>query len=81
MPARILLRDEQRQLERLVEAGPADLLHYRLGDHEVAARKRSPKDRPQMPFLDRWTRSFSCATSQQVRQSRAWKGFLRHPKL
>jgi hypothetical protein len=38
MLVRFLPRDQQRQLERLVEADPADLLRRRLGDKQVRAR-------------------------------------------
>ena len=53
MPARILARDQQRQLERLREAEPADLLRRRLGDEQVAALERSAEDGAGMPLRGR----------------------------
>jgi hypothetical protein len=44
VPLRLLLRDQQRQLERLVEGDPADFLRRRLGDQQVAALERPLED-------------------------------------
>jgi hypothetical protein len=48
--ARILARDQERQLERLAEAESAELLRGRLSDEQVAALKRSPEDGPGVPL-------------------------------
>jgi len=45
MPARILASDEKRQLERLGEADPSDLLGRRLGNERVAVHERPAEDR------------------------------------
>jgi hypothetical protein len=46
-PARVLARDQQRQLERIAQAQPADLLRGRLRDEQVPALECSAKDREQ----------------------------------
>jgi hypothetical protein len=53
MPARILARDQQRQVESLGQADPADLLRGRFGDEQVAALERSTKDRPRVALRGR----------------------------
>jgi hypothetical protein len=63
--ARILERDQQRQLERFDQADPADLLRRRLGDEQVPALKRPPKavrrQRANAPYrLPRPGRSVYC---------------------
>jgi hypothetical protein len=57
MPTRILARDQQRQLERLGEAEPANLLRSRLSDEQIAALERSTKDRPRVPLRGRCSSS------------------------
>jgi hypothetical protein len=47
-PARIPPRDQERQLERLGEADPADLLRRRLGADQVVVLERSAKDGARM---------------------------------
>ena len=54
---RILPRDQERQLERLAEADPADLLRRRLGDDQVLVLERSTKDGAGMPLRGRCSSS------------------------
>jgi hypothetical protein len=45
MPARILARDQDRQLERVDEVERRELLRRSLGDEQVAVLERPAKDR------------------------------------
>jgi hypothetical protein len=44
LPAQVLPRDQQRQLERLGEADPADLFRRHLGDEQVLVLERPAED-------------------------------------
>jgi hypothetical protein len=45
MPARLLLRNQRRELERFSEAYPADLSRARLRNREVPPLQRASEDR------------------------------------
>jgi hypothetical protein len=53
MPARFFAGDQERQLERLVEADPADLLRRRLRDEQVPALERSAEERARVALRGR----------------------------
>jgi hypothetical protein len=53
VPARILHRDQGRELQRLGETDAANLAQRRLGDEKVPALDRSLEDRPRMALRGR----------------------------
>ena len=63
---RILARDQLRQLERLAEGEPANLLRGRLGYEKVAALERSPEDRPRVALRSRRSSSPGPRTASGV---------------
>jgi hypothetical protein len=44
MPARVLAGDQQRQLERVCQSEPREVLGRRLGAHQVPALERPAED-------------------------------------
>jgi len=53
MPARILSRDQDRQVERVLEAERRQLFRRRLGDEQVPALYRSVENGPGLPLRGR----------------------------
>jgi hypothetical protein len=76
LPARILARDQQRQLERLGEADPSDLLRRRLRDEQVPALERSTKDCPWVALRNRRSSSPGPGRPSQSKEQLAGSSLL-----
>ena len=63
---RLFARDQRRQLERLGDRHPADLSRSHLGEHEVAALERPPKDRPRVALRGRRRSSPGAETAPSI---------------
>jgi hypothetical protein len=66
MPARLLLRDQDRQLERLGEADPAELARQALSNDEVPGLQRSGEDGPRTALRGRRSSSLGAETAKRV---------------